>query len=138
MVRKRKTLPSTGVRTPVGQHVCTRTYAYAYASACTQTYLVAHIRLYGEFCKRLKVSIARTFAALLRLLANVCQWTTNAVFLWPVHERVIICRNIHTQQTVTVHSCQKNAGVVDSFAWLLAHLLPPLSLYWPAVDSFCM
>ena len=133
MVRKRKKLLSTGVRTPVGQHVRTRTYAYAYASAYTRTYLVAHILLYGEFCKRLKVSIARTFTALLRLLANVCQWNDKCSL--PLASA---SSSVGTYVRSKVHSCQKNAGVVDSFTWLLAHLLPPLSLNWPVVDSFCM
>ena len=73
--------------------------------ACTENY------------KRFKVSIARTFTALLRLLVDVCQLhDAGTVLLWPVHERVVVCRKICTQQTVTARSCP--------FTWLLAHLLP--------------
>ena len=76
----------------------------SYIYACTENY------------KSLKVSIARMCTALLRLLVNVCQWyETAAVLLQPIHERVVICRKIRMQQNVTVHSCQKNAVVVDSF-----------------------
>ena len=114
----KKKLPSTGVRRPVGQavHTCT------YARACTHTYLSYIYVCLCEELSTLKVLSTRMFTALLRLLANVCQWSDTDAALRPVHECVVICRKMRTQQTVTVHSCQKNTGVVNSFTWLLAHL----------------
>ena len=62
----------------------------------------------------------------------------NIQYKWSEYytSHLVVCRKVRTHQTVTARSCQKNTRADDSFTWLQAHLLPPVSLYWPTADAF--